>query len=156
MREPRPSEVAAVGGTAWTGVAEEQAQPPTLRAQQAIHRAAAVRPFAEGVGIEQIGLQPKQLCVLAVAAPRFTDGFTAASASRNQAPSHRVGVPRGDAQQRPAAGACWSLQNPDPSITLYSVAFRCQGNAENVQRISSHMARAPSPTPLKNAAQVNP
>ena len=63
MREPGPSEVAAVGGTAWTGtgVAEEQAQQPTLRVQQAIHRAAVVRPFAEGVGIEQIGLQPTQL-----------------------------------------------------------------------------------------------
>ena len=29
------------------------------------------------------------------------------------------------------------------------------GNAKNVQRSSSHTARAPSPTPLKNAAQAD-
>jgi hypothetical protein len=134
MREPRPSEVAAVGGTAWTGVAEEQAQPPTLRAQQAIHRAAAVRPFAEGVGIEQIGLQPTQLCVLAVAAPRFADGFMAASASRNQ--------------HRPIGLGC-------PGVMLNKASHSdARGNAKNVQRSSSHTARAPSPTPLKNAAQA--
>ena len=93
--------IAAVGRSALALVTVEQPQQPSLRPQQASHGVAVFSALAgvdgtetgvlqhaaeaaahqagavQGLGIEQIGLQPPQSRLLAMQAPRLADGFGA-------------------------------------------------------------------------------